>query len=336
MKSLKLSLSLKAEQQERYVKLPFELPDGVEELKISYSYDRTELSRRDGAVFENGEAVVDFALEAPGGRFVGASGSDRESVTVSPHGSSSGFASMEVCRGGWTIIAGAYRIPEGGLDVEYIVELVYKKRRLFKGDTHVHTIASDGNCSVSGIVSLAEKRGLDFVFITNHNNFLSERDLPAAPPVTVIPGTEWTHYRGHAGLLGEREAYSLPYYADDEAQAGMILSQASESGAFVVLNHPFCPQVPWKWSFGLAHHGVEIWNGVMSERNERAVAWWHSRLAAGESVVAVGGSDYHRQGLFQALAMPCQNLWAESRSRDDIMASLRRGCGFISYQPDGP
>jgi hypothetical protein len=74
----------------------------------------------------------------------------------------------------------------------------------------------------------------------------------------------------------------------------------------------------------------------MSERNERAVAYWHGELCAGKRIPAVGGSDYHRPGLLGSLATPCMNVYALSRSRADILNALKKGDGFISYLPDGP
>ena len=43
---------------------------------------------------------------------------------------------------------------------------------------------------------------MDYIFISDHNNYAHNLNLPALTDITILPGTEWTHYQGHAGLLG--------------------------------------------------------------------------------------------------------------------------------------
>ena len=108
----------------------------------------------------------------PDGTMAGASGSDRNHVWLSPLGSSAGFLSGELPEGTWHIIAGAYHVPAEGVTVEYTLEFTEKKRRLFKGDTHVHTTASDGILTPEEAAGLAKRMGLDYFFsqttITTH------------------------------------------------------------------------------------------------------------------------------------------------------------------------
>jgi len=335
-KDIHISLRIEKEQERQYILVPFEVDAEAERVDIRYAYPRDARAERDGAETVSSPCVIDLALEAPGGALAGASGSDREHIWVSPLGSSAGFARREVTKGTWRIIAGAYRVPEGGVTVEYDVTLTWKRRRLFRGDTHLHTTASDGTADIAGILGLARQSGLDFFFVTDHNNSMEDSAVPACEDVTILPGSEWTHYRGHAGFLGAKRPVASPYYTGSHEETAALFREAKQNGALVVVNHPFCPMVPWEWGFGLPFDAVEVWNGVMSARNERAVAWWHTRLAAGERIPATGGSDYHRPGLLGSVAMPCQCLYADSRSPQDLLLALRRGSGYISYRPDGP
>jgi hypothetical protein len=132
------------------------------------------------------------------------------------------------------------------------------------------------------------------------------------------------------------EPYKVSYYSESLEEAVTLMAQAQESGALVTLNHPFCPLVPWEWGFNVPYDAVEVWNGVMSERNERAVIWWHAQLLKGERVAITGGSDFHRPGLFASLGLPCHCVYALSRSKADILAALKKGSGYISYLPEGP
>jgi len=331
-----IKLKIEKDSERQYIPVPFELPEGLERIDVRYRYPRADLAERDGFTLRTNSCVIDLALEAPGGDFVGASGSDRDHVWVSPLGSSPGFARREIMPGVWRAIAGAYHVPEEGVEVEYEIALTRKERRLFRGDTHLHTNASDGAADIRGTLALARQQKLDFFFVTDHNNFLEENAVPPVDDVTVMPGTEWTHYNGHAGFLGARRAFDSPYYTADFSETEKLFLEAKQNGAMVVLNHPFCPLVPWLWGVDLPYDGIEVWNGVMSERNERAIRYWHARLCAGERIPATGGSDYHRAGLLGGVAMPCMCLYAPSRSPEDLMRALRHGSGYISYLSDGP
>ncbi|MEN6418162.1 MAG: CehA/McbA family metallohydrolase [Clostridiaceae bacterium] len=330
---MKYTLKIEKSEERAYPRLDFFVPENAERIDVTVSYPRFTESVEDGFAVRRDPCVIDLALESPDGRLFGAAGSDRNHVFVSPLGSSAGFAADELLGGTWRVIAGAYHVPEGGVLISYEVEVTQKARRRFCGDTHVHTLASDGAFSMDMVAGLARNEGLDFLFITDHNNV-------SAPPVfegvTVLPGVEWTHYQGHAGFLGSPAPLPGRYDKRNVAEARALMQSARDSGAMVALNHPFCPLVPWLWGFEVPFDALEVWNGVMSERNERAVAYWQGELCAGKRIPAIGGSDYHRPGLLGSLATPCMNVYAPSRSRADILNALKTGDGFISYLPHGP
>lgn len=331
-----LSIRIEKKQEGQYIPIPFEIEAGVERIDIHYTYSRVRQTEDRGISLETDVCAIDFALEGPGGTFVGASGCNRSHLFVSPYGSSVGFARREVDAGVWRIIAGAYRVPNAGVTVEYEIELTMKHRRLFHGDTHAHTLASDGSTDIGGLLAMARGQKLDFFFVTDHNSFVTDGAVPLCDDITIMSGTEWTHYKGHAGLLGVQRAFYSPYYTKTKAETAALLREAQRNGAFVVLNHPFCSQLPWEWGFDLPFDAIEVWNGIMAERNERAIHYWHTRLSAGDKIPATSGSDYHRQELFTGFAVPCMCLYASSRSPKDLLDALRHGSGYISYQRDGP
>lgn len=330
---MKKTLHIEHAGERTYPRLPFDVPADAERIDVSVCYPRAVERAEGGFTLEGDPCVIDLALEAPDGRLFGAAGSNRSHVFVSPLGSSAGFAAEELPKGEWRVVAGAYHVPAGGVDVAYEIEITPKRRRLFTGDTHAHTQASDGAFTQDTLVEIARENGLDFLFVTDHNNVSNPGFYEG---ITVLPGVEWTHYRGHAGLLGVSAPLPGRYDSQDLDEARAFLQAARENGAMAVLNHPFCPLVPWLWGFDVPFDALEVWNGVMSERNERAVAFWHGLLCAGGRVAALGGSDYHRPGLLGSVATPSMCVYARSRSRADILGAMRRGDGFIRYLPDGP
>lgn len=64
---------------------------------------------------------------------------------------------------------------------------------LNKGDFHIHSTASDGNCTPSEIIDLAKKRHIDIISITDHNTTagIDEAILCGKKSgIKVIPGVE--------------------------------------------------------------------------------------------------------------------------------------------------
>ncbi len=327
------TLHIDHNEERSCLRVVFPVPENTERIDVCADYPRQTEAGSDGFVRAENSCVVDLALESPDGRLIGAAGSNRAHVFVSPLGSSDGFAAEEPAFGDWRIVAGAYYVPKNGVDVVFTVELTPKRRRLFRGDTHTHTTASDGVFTVDELAAAARAAGLDFLFITDHNNVSSP---PLYPEVTVLPGVEWTHYQGHSNFLGSCAPLQGRYDRVTLSDACALMRAAHDGGALVSLNHPFCPVVPWLWGFDIPYDALEVWNGVMSERNERASAYWHGELCKGRRIPALGGSDYHAPGLFGSVATPTMCVYALSRSRADIMDALRRGEGFITFMPDGP
>jgi hypothetical protein len=324
------------EQEQKYLRIPFEVDALVERIEVECSYPASRKFSSDGFICVGDKAVIDLAVAAPGGDLVGAAGSDRKSIWISPLGSSAGFDSRPIANGTWEVVAGLYHVPDDGVALDYTITVSHKERRLFKGDTHVHTNASDGEKDIFGVISEARAQGLDFIILTDHNNYAQNSSITKADDLTILPGTEWTHYKGHAGFLGIERPFCSLYCAEDFAEAKAIMEEARSRGAFVALNHPFCPLVPWEWGFDIPFDGVEVWNGVMAERNMKAIYFWNEMLLKGMRVPACGGSDYHKSSLFSSLGTPSMCLYAMSREPADLMDALKRGSGFISYIPNGP
>jgi len=339
MASIVLERFIAASEERRYFTIPFLVPQGVETMTVSYAYPR-HAQRQEGAfTLDTEECIIDLGLNMPGGEFAGASGSDRTEITVSPFGSSHGYASVDIRPGQWELIVGAYKVPPQGVTVSYKIDLAEKRMRLFKGDLHTHTTGSDGVLTPEELAELCARQGLDFVFVTNHNSWFENEHLPRRGDLTVIPGAEWTHYKGHANLLGRVKPYGNPFCVNTEEEARSILLEGKKSGAMLVFNHPFCaPECGWRWGMDIAPmDAVEIWNGAMMiGSNEEALCWWNAQLCQGRHLPAVGGSDFHREGPMSLPGMPTTCVYALSRAPEDILLALRKGNCFLSMTPDGP
>ncbi|WP_028977514.1 CehA/McbA family metallohydrolase [Sporolactobacillus terrae] len=319
-----------------YLPLHFEVGEGIERLDIEYSYERVKQTKREDATFAKEQATLDFSITAADQCYLGSSGSNRAHLFFSSTESSVGFLKYPIKSGVWTITLGAYKIPEEGIEVTYTILLTPKRRRLFKGDTHVHTNRSDGTLSIETVVRQARELNLDFLFITDHNNFAMDTNYFNSEALTVIPGMEWTQYKGHAGFLGTVKPFDGNFVTHSLNETRRKMTEAKNHQALTVLNHPFCPDCPWEWGFDVPYDAIEVWNGVIAERNERAIEWWHSQLCDGKKIPAIGGSDFHRPGLFNSLGVPTYCVYAWSKDPEDILLAIRHGSGYITYTITAP
>ncbi|MCO7124245.1 CehA/McbA family metallohydrolase [Sporolactobacillus shoreicorticis] len=319
-----------------YLPFEFNVGEGIERIDIEYSYEKVKQMKQQGVTLTEDHATIDFSITSSDRHYLGSSGSNRSHLFFSSTESSVGFLNDPIKPGKWTVTVGAYKIPEEGIEVTYTILFTPKKRRLFKGDTHVHTNGSDGALSIETIVRQAKELNLDYLFITDHNNFAVNTNYFNSGTLTVIPGMEWTQYNGHAGFLGTVKPFAGNFVSQSIDDTRSKMSEAQNNGALIVLNHPFCPDCPWKWGFDVPFDAIEIWNGVIAERNMKAINWWHEQLCLGKKIPITGGSDFHRPGLLNSLGVPTYCVYALSKDPEDILSAIRHGSGYITYTINAP
>ncbi len=329
------------EQEGQYFTIPFEMPENSERLTIRYQYERHREQNGEygNEPFTAREEVniIDLGLIDPDGRQVGASGSDKQEIFISEVSATPGYRPTALAAGTWQILVGAYKVEPEGVLVFYEVRIGEKDLRLLKGDLHAHTLASDGVHTAAELAAKALRHGLDFLAITDHNQPVSADELPRGTGVTLIPGLEWTHYRGHANFLGVDQPYDGTFAANTEEEVRSRFNSARERGALITLNHPY--EEPYGFLFDfttLPFDCLEIWNGPMRESNLRALGLWQSLLMAGRKIPICGGSDYHRDTPFLFLGGPTTCVYSLSDGPSDILAALRAGHSYITFAPNGP
>jgi len=330
---------IKKEEEGSYFLLPFEVPEEVEKVEISYDYTKfLNETMEDGSTSCKEINIIDLGLNGTASSYIGSSGSDRSSIYISAVKSSQGFAATDTKAGKWSIVVGAYKVQDSGCMVTYHITFTKKEIRLFKGDTHMHTLGSDGTFSVEGVAQLGKQLGLDFIFVTDHNNYAHNFQNVDVEGITVIPGTEWTHYKGHAGLLGVKKPFESAFCVNSLAEAQEKLTEAKRNGALLILNHPFCPNCGWKWGMeNFEYDAIEIWNGGISiNSNLKCMEWWQDQLQRKRKIPIVGGSDFHRLDVLSLLGMPSTCIYAKSNTNEDIIQAIRNGNSYISLFTKGP
>ena len=203
------------------------------------------------------------------------------------------------------------------------------------GDFHSHTVLShdvwggpdDDNTGIEESYTLgftaadqignAEKRGLDFLAITDHNRTDVLR-LPEyrSGQLTLIPAYEHSLGGGHAGVFMPDAARLADVVRDadgttgfeGDAGAARFLDAVHARGGIAVLNHPFYgnedqgEQIAWGYGLEVSRRfdAVEVWNIGWPARhdvlpfadadNYLSLPWWESEIVSHRRVGAVGGA----------------------------------------------
>jgi len=336
-----LEIFIPHEKQGDYLTLPFQMPENIETFHLTYRYkthqDHPEETPFGTFISTKAINTIDLGLLNPEGKQVGVSGSNKNDIFINAIQATPGYQPQELTPGEWKILIGVYKVASEGVRVSYRLTFIPKEHKLFIGDIHTHTIASDGVLSVEELAIHAKRHGLDFLAITDHNQMVSAQSLQNINGITLIPGVEWTHYQGHANFLGVDRPYDEPFFTLSDKEVKARFNSAQERGALIIINHPFDPSCGFHFNMKeLPFDCLEIWNGPMRESNQKAVAFWQSLLESGKQIPAVGGSDYHKDGLFQILGGPCMGVYAASNTPDEILFALCAGHSFIRFSPQGP
>ncbi|MPY78281.1 MAG: hypothetical protein GEV04_07265 [Actinophytocola sp.] len=230
----------------------------------------------------------------------------------------------------------------------------------YRGDLHNHTThSSDAFASGSALrpdeyPDAMRRAGLDWVVFTDHNVTTSNDDLARIAGhggVLLIGGVEMTNwFHGHATVTGlppgawldwRQRPGAVPLQRH-ERRIGAFFDAARRHGAYVSAAHPAAAHLSWQFlADGLADpallpDGLEVWNGPYQPDDDGAIAIWDRLLAAGHRVFANGGSDLHGTANPEASALgaPTTVVYAESLSRDAVVAALKVGRSYITSGPE--
>ncbi|MCB5911267.1 CehA/McbA family metallohydrolase [Streptomyces pinistramenti] len=339
-----------------YVYVPVEVPPGVREIAVAYSYDRPAVP--EGTVGNACDiGIFDERGTAPGGAgFRGWSGGARTEFFLRADDATPGYLPGPVRPGRWHIALGPYTIAPQGLAYEITVTLrrgapgrtpapVYPPERArgrgrawYRGDSHLHSVHSDGGRTPAEIAALAREAGLDFLNTSEHNTTSSHRAWAGlwGDDLLILTGDEVTTRNGHVVAMGTDPGTFIDwrYRARDNA-FGRYARAIRRAGGLVIPAHPHAPCIGCGWKFGLADaDAVEVWNGPHTPDDDIALAEWDNALVAharGERdrwLPAVGHSDAHRDP--DVVGLPQTVVLADDLSRRALQDGIRAGRVWIA------
>ncbi|MBA3872021.1 MAG: PHP domain-containing protein [Anaerolineae bacterium] len=348
-----------------YMLLPFQVPEHVGRIDVAYEYDAAISSSPEII----GGNVVDIGIFDPHGAafmgegFRGWSGSEQYDFFITTEQASSGYIAGPIQAGEWNVILGFYKVAEQGCHYQVTIKLqaaaesdaqvkTFRPRLplrttamrqahangWYKGELHCHSLHSDGDSSVEAIVRAAGQLGLDFLAVTDHNNYSQQMDLnTVSTDLMLIPGYEVTTYQGHWNIWGDGRWIDFRITSEQEMVAAIQAAQAA--GYLISCNHPRPYGPDWMYPAVEGYDCVEVWNGPWEFMNDSCLDFWETRLKQGKRLVAVGGSDCHHLRATRGVqfAHPTTFIHCEGEpSAAALLRELRAGHAFISCAPDGP
>jgi hypothetical protein len=339
-----------------FVYLPVQVPSGVREIAVSYTYDKpTVPPGTPGNACDIG--IFDQRGTDVGGRgFRGWSGGARTDFAISAGDTTPGYVAGPVGAGTWHVILGPYTVAPQGLDYTVTITLTFgeqgatpapnyppthapgRGRAWYRGDCHLHTVYSDGKRTLEQLATLARAAQLDFINSSDHNTNAAHAYLGplAGDDLLILTGEEITTRNGHFLAIGVDggEWIDWRYRARDDA-FGRFTRQVRRAGGIVVPAHPYGTNLACQWKFGYDDvDAIEVWNGPWTPDDEVSLLTWDNLLTGaarrgdGQWIPAMGNSDAHRDP--DVVGLPQTVVLADGLDRASLQAGIRAGNSWIA------
>ncbi|MGI9145858.1 MAG: CehA/McbA family metallohydrolase [Chloroflexota bacterium] len=210
---------------------------------------------------------------------------------------------------------------------------------VLKLETHLHSLHSDGQHSVSAMFEACRSAGYEAVALTDHNTLSGLEEGAAAAErlgLVFVPGVEVTTFGGHGVVLGvtrvpewrDLKERGMDSLADDvHAQGGLLC--VSHPAA---LGSPMCSGCAWNWA--VQPRSVDLWEvfSAPRPRSEIPAELWRQLLASGGHAAPVAAGDVHSTSAAARLKIATY-VYARERSPAAVIAALRERRVFASNGP---
>ena len=205
----------------------------------------------------------------------------------------------------------------------------------YKGNTHLHSTASDGGKTVAELTEMYAGEGYDFLFLTDHWVFSDAETDGADAPLLWLDGVELD------GRDSEGAGYHvvcLGTFDGITREMGFLgaMEAARAQGGLLILAHPHWMGNSFgdakRWSFD----GVEVYNHVCHWLNGKgdAGAYWNAMLAQAPNTLGLAVDDAHIRPEHPGWNGGWIMVRAPSRSRAAIVDAIRAGHFYSTCGPE--
>lgn len=204
----------------------------------------------------------------------------------------------------------------------------------YKGNTHIHSVASDGGCTFSQLAERYAGAGYDFLFRTDHwvCSTVAEDDMPY--PLLWIDGVELD---GRDGTGAAYHVVCLGTVSGLAREQGLTaaLDAARQQGALTIVAHPRWCGNDFSDCLRITTEGVEIYNHVCHWLNGKSdgLAYWDAMLDADPEVLGFAVDDSHLRPGHPTWNGGWVVVQASDCTADTILAAIRAGRFYSSCGP---
>jgi len=205
----------------------------------------------------------------------------------------------------------------------------------YKGNTHVHSTASDGGKTFVELGEMYAAAGYNWLFRTDHWVSSDVDNDNSDAPLLWLDGIE-LHGRDHGGseyhvvCLGTTEGL-----APDDGLVGAV-EMARAQGALLILAHPHWMGNTFEDAVRLGFHGVEIYNHVCHWLNGKGDgrAYWEMMLRRQPNTLGFAVDDAHIRPQHPGWNGGWITINAPSLSRETVTEAIRKGHFYSSCGPE--
>ncbi|MCX7846228.1 MAG: CehA/McbA family metallohydrolase [Dictyoglomaceae bacterium] len=307
--------------------------------------------------------LINFRIFDAKGNFRG-TGDERFSrgipIKIGENFSSLGCVEGKIWEGKWRIVIETHAIVKKGLlslkikinneERENIPQIFKEyvpvlKENIYKDgwlacDLHIHSHHSDGKLSLEEVIKSSIKRGLDFIFLTDHNKISGFQKIKNEK-FPIFCGIEFTTFWGHFTSFGLKEyiEWDIINPLDGiKKVADFVHSQ----GGLICIAHPFTIGDPvctgCRCTLNIDWRNVdamEIWAGSFNKRrheNTEALKLWRNLLNSGYKITGIGATDMHTLKDITP-DCPITYVYVKNLNLENVLKSLKEGRVYITRGP---
>ncbi len=190
---------------------------------------------------------------------------------------------------------------------------------ILAADFHVHAAPGDGSLTPAALRDEAVRAGLDVFAVTNHNQFLAARLVPAfdADEPIVLPGEEVTHPDYHLIAVGIDHVVRPPSRLVD------AIAAIHAQGGVAIAAHPTHAFAGYDDGALAIVDGTEVAHPERLEKRRREYRETFARARRlNPHVAPIGSSDMHNMPSLGR----CRTLvFARERSARGVLDAIRAG-----------
>lgn len=205
----------------------------------------------------------------------------------------------------------------------------------FKGNTHIHSTASDGGKTFAELAEIYANAGYHFLFRTDHWVISDARSDPQPYPLLWLDGVEMdgadragTDY--HVVALGPLKDISRDMGFSD------ALDAARRQGSLLILAHPLWMGNTFEDAARWQFDGVEVYNHICQYLNGKGFggAYWNAMLKYHPNTLAIASDDAHANWDDPDLNRGWVVVNASECTPETILEALRAGNFYASTGPE--